>query len=161
MKRLIFLSLQDLSRCPFPELALPALSRRGWAIDVVGPAAKNSVMERVRPYPCHRHDIPALSRGRLAFEWGLFRWLQRARTGPFDVIYIHSNVLAFRAALRLAGPLFGKRLLYHAHDFLDPIDHRIHAWLEKRLARRAAYHLNGEFHRAYIDQRATGSALPF
>ena len=117
-------------------------------------------MGRVFPYPCRRHDIPALTQGRLAFESSLFRWLQHARTGPYDVVYIHSNALAYRAALALVGPLFGKRLVYHASDFLDPLDHPIHAWLEKRLIRRAAYHFNGEFHRAYIDQTRYGFRAP-
>ena len=160
MKRLIFLSVHNLRLNPFGELALPGLSRRGWAIDVVGVGAKSSVTGRVLPYACQRFDIPPLNLGRLAFESRLFRWLQHARTGPFDVIYIHSSALASRAALGLAGPLFGKRLVYHAHDFFDPLDHPVHAWLEKRLTRRAACHFNGEFHRAFVCQTLYGFRAP-
>jgi glycosyltransferase involved in cell wall biosynthesis len=160
VKRLIFLSLHDMRLNPFGELALPALSRRGWAIDVVGLRSKSSVTARVLPYPCRRHDIPALNEGRAAYEWRVFEWLQRARTGPYDVIYLHSSVVASRAALGLAGPLFGKRLVYHAHDFFDPLDHPVHAWLEKRLTRRAACYLNGEFHRAYVSQTLYGFRAP-
>jgi glycosyltransferase involved in cell wall biosynthesis len=152
MKRLILLSTYDVSKNPLPELALPALSRRGWTIDVVAGGASNSVMGRVLPYSCRRHEIPRFKSNHLAYEWCIFEWLQRARTGPYDAIYIHSNVLSYRAALGLAGPLFGKRLVYHSTDYLDPIEHPLHAWLEKRLARKARYHLNAEFHRAYIDQ---------
>jgi len=95
-----------------------------------------------------------------AYEWRVFDWLQRARTGPYDVIYIHSNVLAYRAALGLAGPLFGKRLVFHSTDYIDPLDHCLYAWLEKKLARRARLHLNAEFHRAYIDQTRYGFRAP-
>jgi glycosyltransferase involved in cell wall biosynthesis len=160
MKRLILLSAYDVSKNPLAELGLAALARRGWTIDVVAAGASNSVMGRVLPYPCQRHEIAAPNSSRLACEWSVFKWLQRARTGPFDVIYIHSNMLAYRAALGLAGPLFGKRLVYHATDYLDPLDYPLHAWLEKRLARRAAYHLNAEFHRAYIDQTRYGFRAP-
>jgi glycosyltransferase involved in cell wall biosynthesis len=160
MKRLIFLTAYDLSVSPILEVTLAALSRRGWKIDIVATGADSSVMGRVFPYPCRRHDIPPLNHGRLAFESAVFRWLQRARTGPYDVIYIHSNALASRAGVALAGHLFGKRLVYHASDFFDPLEHPIHAWLEKSLIRRAAYHLSVEFHRAYICQTLYGFRAP-
>jgi glycosyltransferase involved in cell wall biosynthesis len=160
VRRLIFLSLHDLGLNPFGELALPALARSGWAIDVVGVHATDSMLGRVLPFPCRRHDLPPLDSRRLGLEWRVLGWLQRARTGPFDAIYIHSNLLAPRAALGLAGPLFGKRLVYHAHDYFDPIDHPVHAWLEGRLTRKARYYLNGEFHRAYIDQTRYGFRAP-
>lgn len=160
MRRLIFLSLHDLALNPFGELALPAVARSGWAIDVVGVHATSSMMGRVLPYPCRRHDLPPPNSGRLGLEWRVLGWLQYARTGPFDVIYVHSNQLASRAALGLAGPLFGKRLVYHVHDYLDPLNHPVHAWLEKRLARRARLYFNGEFHRAYIDQTRYGFRAP-
>jgi glycosyltransferase involved in cell wall biosynthesis len=160
MKRLIFLSLHDLGLNPLAEVALPALSRCGWAIEVVGVRAESSVMGRVLSYPCVRHDISALNSGRLAFELQTLRWLQRARTGPYDVIYIDSNPLAPRATLGLLGPLFGKRLVYHAHDFFDPGIHPVHAFLEKKLMQRAACHLNVDFHRAYICQTLCGFRSP-
>lgn len=117
-------------------------------------------MGRVLPYPCQRHHIADVNLKGPAYEWRVFDWLQRARTGPYDVIYIHSNVLAYRAAVGLAGPLFGKRLVYHSTDYIDPLDHRLYAWLEKKLARRARLHLNAEFHRAYIDQTRYGFRAP-
>ena len=149
MKRLFFLTPRDLRFNPFPELALPVLSRNGWEITVVAPGANQSVLHRCLPYPCRRHEL-AVSGGRLSAELAILSWLQHARCGRYDVIYLQGQPLGPRAALGLIGPLFGKRLVYHTHDYYDPIAYRAHALLEGWLSRRACLHLNGEFHRACV-----------
>ena len=150
MKRLIFLTVQDLAVNAWPELPLPALARRGWNITVVGVNSKLSVMGQALPYPCERFDLAPRGAGLVAYELQVLRWLQRARFGPYDVIYLHSQALASRAALGLMGPFFGKRLVYHTHDFFDPVTHPFHAHLEGKLTRRASYFFNGEYHRGYF-----------
>ena len=149
MKRLFFLTTRDLRNNPFPELALPALADDGWDITVVAPGANESVLNRCLPFVCRRHDL-AVGSGRLGTEIETQRWLQRARLGRFDIIYLQGQELAPRAALGLAGPLFGKRLIYHTLDFYDPITYSAHSFLEGCISRRASYHLNGEYHRAYF-----------
>ena len=150
MPRLIFMTANDLRKNLWPELALPALARHGWEITVVGINAEESAMARCLPYPCRRHNLTSLSQGRLSSELDIARWLQHCRTGPYDVIYLHSHVLGSRAGLGLIGPLFGKRLIYHTHDYFDPITHPLHMRLEAITAQRSSYFINGEYHRGYI-----------
>jgi glycosyltransferase involved in cell wall biosynthesis len=159
-KRLICITLADPSLNPFPELAPATLARDGWDITFVAPNATASVMRRVMDYPCRRHDLPVLQAGRWRHELALQSWLQKARFGPYDVIYLHSQNLGAHAALGLAGPLFGKRIIHHTHDFYDPVTHPRYARLEGHIARRAAAHLNGEFHRAYFCQTLYGLRCP-
>lgn len=150
MRRLIFITTLDLGRSPWAELAPSALARNGWEVTIVGPNANRSIMERLLPYPCRRKNLRAAKSGRFALECAIFRWLQHARTGPYDAIYLHSQPVGARASLELAGPLFGKRLVYHTFDFYDPVTYPLHARLEALTARRSSYFLNGEYHRAYF-----------
>jgi glycosyltransferase involved in cell wall biosynthesis len=150
MKKLICITIRDLSSNPFPELALPVLVRNGWKVTLVAPNVHQSVLNRCLPYACWRHNVCSGSCSRLLSELAIQRWLQHARLGPYDVIYLQCQQLAPRAALGLAGPLFGKRLVYHTYDFYDPGTYPCYSRLEGHLTRRAACHLNGEYHRAYI-----------
>jgi glycosyltransferase involved in cell wall biosynthesis len=149
MKRLFFLTTSDLRINPFPELALPALADDGWDVTLVGPSANESVLNRCLPYRCRRHELLGDS-ARLGSELEIQCWLQRARFGKYDLVYLQGQPMAPRAALGLAGPLFGKRLIYQTYDFYDPITYPAHSFLEGCIARRASCHLNGEYHRAYF-----------
>ncbi len=149
-KRLICITLVDCSQTPFSELALRTLAQDGWDITFVAPSANRSLMGRVMDFPCRRHELPSLKAGRAGYEFAVQWWLQKARFGSYDLIYLHSQGVSARAALGLAGPLFGKSIVYHTHDFYDPVNHPYYARLEGRLARRATMNLNGEYHRAYF-----------
>jgi len=149
-KRLFCIALADAATNPFSELGLRALARDGWDITFAAPNAANSVMARALDYPCRRRGIEDAGASRWKQELSVQRCLQEARFGRYDVIYLLSQALSVRAAFGLAGPLFGKRLVYHTFDFYDPAAYPYHARFERHIARRAAAFLNGEFHRAYF-----------
>jgi glycosyltransferase involved in cell wall biosynthesis len=150
-KRLCFVSRNDLSGVPYYDLLLPCLSRHGWEIEVHAPGATHSVLRRTIGYEGAAFEIPSC-KNRLKHELGVLRALLRARCGRFDVIYVCGQFLASRAAMTLAGPLFGKRLVYHNADFFDPVAHPWHCWLEGRLSRKSWLYINDEYHRGYITQ---------
>ena len=153
-KRVFCLALADGTANPFPELGLRALARDGWDITFAAQNAATSVMARALDYPCRRYEIELARSSRWKHELSVQRWLQEARFGRYDVIYLLSQALSIRAAFGLAGPLFGKRLVYHTFDFYDPVAHPCYSRFERHVARRAAAHLNGEFHRAYFCRSA-------
>ncbi|MGJ5813081.1 glycosyltransferase family 4 protein [Paludibaculum fermentans] len=147
-KRLLYLGLADLERNPIPELSLPGLVRAGWDVTIVAPSATTSVYNRCLPYPAKRIDV---SPGHgLRREAELLRWLLRGRLGSYDLVYVMGQAIAPRAALCYLGSGRTQRLIYHTHDFFDPNSYPIRFALEGTLARKAACHLNGEYHRAYL-----------
>lgn len=148
LKRLLYLSLADLDRNPIPELALPGLARSGWDLTIVAPNATGSIYNKYLPFPAKRIDLP--SGHSLRREAALQRWLLAARFGSYDLNYIMGQAIAPRAALSLLGSGKNQRLVYHTHDFFDPNSYPIRFALEGVLARKAACHLNGEYHRAYL-----------
>lgn len=150
-KRLCFISRNDLSGVPYYDLLLPCLSRHGWEIEVHAPGATSSVLRRNIGYEGQAFEIPSCKQ-RLKHELGVLRALLRARSGRFDVIYVCGQFMAARAAVTLAGPLFGKRLVYHNADFFDPVAHMWHCRLERRLSRKSWLYINDEYHRGYITQ---------
>jgi len=150
-KRICFVSRNDLSGVPYYDLLLPCLSRHGWEIEVHAPGATNSVLRRTIGYDGAALEIPSI-KSRLKHELGVLRALLRARFGRFDVIYVCGQFMASRAALMLAGPLLGRRLVYHNTDFFDPINFPWHCWMEGRLSRKCWLYINDEYHRGYITQ---------
>ena len=52
----------------------------------------------------------------------------------------------------MAGPLFGKRLVYHNADFFDPVTYPWRCRMEGRLSRKSWLYINDEYHRGYITQ---------
>lgn len=147
-KRLLYLSLANLDRNPIPELALPALARGGWDLTIVAPNATGSIYNKYLPFPAKRIDLPGESA--LRREWALQRWLLTGRFGSHDLTYIMGQAIAPRTALSLLGGGRSRRLVYHTHDFFDPNSYPVRFALEGMLARKAACHLNGEYHRAYL-----------
>lgn len=150
-KRLCFVTRNDVSGVPFYDLLLPCLSRHGWEIEIHAPGADDSVLRRNVGYEGRMFNLPS-SKTRLRHELAVMRALLRARAGRFDVIYVCGQFLASRAALMLAGPLLGKRVVYHNADFFDPIAHPWHCRMEGRLSRKSWLYINDEYHRGYITQ---------
>jgi glycosyltransferase involved in cell wall biosynthesis len=116
-------------------------------VTVVGPAASQSIYHRTLPYPARYIDLPSDRRGRL-LQTGIE--LLRARFHGYDCLYINSIGLARFAAILLAGPRFGKRLVYHNPDYICPFTYPWGFRLEGRLCRKVDLYINNEFHRAYI-----------
>lgn len=155
--RITYFTRSSVRDTPYPEIALPALARDGWNISIFAPDADQSVLRQVLPFPCHQS--PLSSDGATAgwrAELALFRKLLAARLGAADILYINSQSLSARAAVALAGPKFGKRIVYHNPDYYDPIAHPWHFRLERRLCRKADLYMNNEFHRGYITQTMYG-----
>jgi len=154
-KRLCYLTRSPLDASPYAELALPALAKAGWDITVVATNADRSILREVRPFACHmRNLVHQNNGGPLVREIELLRELLRARFGDYDVIYVNSQSLSARAAVALAGPKMGRRIVYHNPDYYDPISYPGYFALERRLCRKADLYINNEFHRAYITQTA-------
>lgn len=146
-RRVVFLSTAEPARTPHSEWIPWALEKAGWDVTIVAPDADDSVLRRTLGAGWRFCDLPC---GRLRAEWGVFSALVRARFGRHSVILVHSQGLGYRAALALAGPLFGKRLVYHNPDYYDPITYAVRSWLEGRLARKADLFISHEYHRGYI-----------
>jgi glycosyltransferase involved in cell wall biosynthesis len=152
-RRLFFISCYDLSMTPYADVALPALARDGWDILVAAVGAESSLLRKTIPYECKARNLLRQQGHSLwSKESELLRELLAARFGPYDVIYVHSEMLCARAALALAGPRLGKRLVYHNPDYYDPITHPLYTRLEGRFCRKVDLHLNNEFHRGYISR---------
>ena len=152
-RRLFFITLSDVEQSPYAEIALPALAGDGWAITVAAPNAGRSLLRSVRPIQCREIELASSGSGRQ--QVGLLPALKAllvARFGPYDVIYINSLPAGVRAAVMLAGPLLGKKIVYHSPDYFDPLTHPIYFWLEGQLCRKADLYVNNEFHRGYITQ---------
>ncbi len=156
-----FLTRSHLDSSPYAEIALPSLAEDGWDITVKAPGASNSVLWAVRRYPRVAADM-RWQDGRhvVRQEAELLRALWSARWGGYDVIYVNSQSLSARAALALAGPKLGKRLVYHNPDYYDPFSHPRYFRLERRFCRKVDLYLNNEFHRGYITQALYGIACP-
>lgn len=157
MKRLFFLSRSNLSSAPYPELALSTLARAGWDITIVAHNASQSCYRKKLPFPCHTVDLPE---SRAQEESEVLRQLWSARLGDYDVLYINSQSAAVRAAIALAGPKLGKKIVYHNPDYYSPRDYPLQAAMEKRFCRRADLYINLEFHRAYITSVMYGITCP-
>ncbi len=152
-KRLCFISRSHLNNSPYAEIALPPLAKDGWDITVFAPCAKDSILRKVLPFSCRAHDLLKQDRNhKLAQEIELLKVLLSVRLGSYDVIYINSQSLSARAVIALAGPNFGKKIVYHNPDYYDPFNHPLYFRLEKALCRRVDLYINNEFHRAYITQ---------
>ena len=149
MSRTIFyISLNDLSAAPYPEVALPALVRNGWNITIIAPNATRSAYRKHLPFACRSSDIPDYSWTRkelhLQFE------MLKARMGRYDVIYINSQMMGPRAAIALAGPKLGGKYVFHAPDYFCPIEYPIRHYLDGRFSRKCQLYINNEFHRGYL-----------
>ncbi len=160
MKRLCFMSRSGLADAPYADIALPALARDGWEIDVWAPAAGASILRAANPYAarCFELDVKA-GPGALRRELALLATLWKARWKDYDVIYVNSQSLSARAWFALLG-MGSKKVVYHNPDFYDPQAHGLHAWLERRFTRRADLYINNEFHRGYITSSFYGVTCP-
>ena len=93
-RRLLFVTMHDMARTPYADSILPLLAGADWDITVVGPNAEQSILRRVRPYVCRAINLPT---ARLARELALHLTLLKGRTGPYDLICVHSQALGCRA----------------------------------------------------------------
>ena len=159
-RRLFFITTSSVEQGPYPELALPALAADGWEITVAAPGVKNSILRKVRPFACREIELGISGRTRLVREMRTLATMVAARFGHYDVIYLNSVQAGARAALVLAGPKLGKKLVYHSPDFFDRFTYPAHFRLERSLCRKADLHINNEFHRGYISQAVYGMKCP-
>jgi glycosyltransferase involved in cell wall biosynthesis len=151
LKRLFYLTLNDLSAAPYPEVTLPALIRDGWAVTLAGPGASNSAYRASLPYPVEKViDLPRA--GKMRAEGSFLREILQARFGSFDVLYLNSIYSAVRGGIYLSGPKFGKRIIYHSPDYYCPMTYPWRFRMEGRTARKSDLYINNEFHRGYITQ---------
>jgi glycosyltransferase involved in cell wall biosynthesis len=150
-KRLCFISRNDLSGVPFYDLLLPCLARDGWQIEAWAPGAKNSILRSTIGYSCRANEIPPV-KSRFKHELAVFKALLEARFRKPGVVYVCGQFMAARAAALLAGPLFGRPLVYHNADFFDPTHLPWHCRMEKWLSRKSWLYVNDEYHRGYITQ---------
>jgi glycosyltransferase involved in cell wall biosynthesis len=159
-RRLIFVTLSDVSRTPYFELALPALARAGWNVTMVAPGASNALLRRVLPYPC-AHITLSIPPGRIGKEASVLRALIKARVGPYDLVYLQSAALGARAVLCMLGlDMQRRKMIYQTYDYFDPQKYPLHSRLEGALSRRADAYLNAEFHRAHICKALYGFECP-
>jgi glycosyltransferase involved in cell wall biosynthesis len=148
MSRIFYISRTDLSDSPYPELTLPALVRAGHEVTVAAPKASESLYRRHLPFQCKVIDIPYGSSAKSELQ--LMARLLGARFGQYDVIYLNSQSMSLRAAVALAGPKFGKKIVYHNPDYYCPFRFPLAFRLERHVCRKADLYINLEFHRAYI-----------
>lgn len=160
LKKLCFISRSALADSPYADVALPALARDGWEIDVWAPQAGRSILCEVLPYPARffeLHKRDGLNGWRKELE--LLAVLWKARWADYDVLYVNSQSLSARAYFALWG-MSSKKCVYHNPDFYDPKRHRLHALIERRFTRRADLYINNEFHRGYITASFYGLDCP-
>jgi glycosyltransferase involved in cell wall biosynthesis len=149
-RRLAFFTLCDMALTPHYDYALPCLARAGWDITVMGIGASAGVRVKTMPYPCTLIDLPSLrGRSRLSYELAI-RWaLMSLRFADFDVIYLHSQAAAVRAAPFWRIPRWGHKFVYHNADNYCPFLHPRHVGPEGATSRAADLYLCTEYHRAY------------
>ncbi len=154
-RSVIFITTQDPDGTPHAEWIPWTLKKAGWRVTTVTPAGRTSLLRDVLGAKWTSRTFP-YGRGanRLVAEYSLLRELIKARFGPDNVIYLHSQGLGWRAALVFLGPLFGKRLVYHNPDYYDPLSYPIRTTLEGLMARQCDLVISHEFHRGYIMRAA-------
>jgi glycosyltransferase involved in cell wall biosynthesis len=148
---LFYITRSPVGSQPYPELLLPCLARNGWNLTIVAPDASSSILNQLLPFEARRIDLVQSSRETaLQSEVALLKTLLCARFSNYDVIYVNSQSLSARAVIALAGPKFGKRIVYHNPDYYDPFRYPGYFAMEKAFARKSDLYVNNEFHRGEI-----------
>lgn len=150
-RRLFFITTYEPGTAPHFECVLWALHKAGWEITVITPPGDATLAPEVFDARWHTKTLSFdPHRRRVASEVSLFCQLLKARFGRYDVIYLHSQGLGYRAPLALLGPALGKRLVYHNPDYYDPITYPVRSRLEGALSRKCHLYMSSEYHRGYI-----------
>ncbi len=132
---------------------LPCLSRHGWGS---GPRTGRDESVLRRNIGSKAGCSTSLSnKSPPEHELAVIRALLRARARRFDVIYICGQFLASRAALLLAGPLFGSACTSQRRLFRSDCVLTGTAQMEGRLSRKSWLYINDEYHRGYITRAIT------
>lgn len=148
--RLLYLTTHPVHLTPHAEWNLWILSNAGWQVECVAPGGDLSLVQRTLGTAWRATSLFPRDCSLVRRELQLWLALWRARFGNFDVIFIDTPGMAYRAAIALAGPWFRKKLVYQARDFVDPWKYRFRSILEGIVCRRCHLHVNHEYHRAYL-----------